>query len=127
MLSLAPRADRRVRGLLWFFYFVILVRNAWLCEDAFITYRVVDNWTRGYGLRWNTVERVQVYTHPLWTLLLGAVQFVARDYYFSAMSLSLVCSGASIRENSQSPGAVMANLSTSTSPASCPRASTASM
>jgi arabinofuranosyltransferase len=85
-----------VRGLLWFFYFLILVRNAWLCEDAFITYRVVDNWTRGYGLRWNTVERVQVYTHPLWTLLLGAVQFVVRDYYFSAMSLSLACSGGAV-------------------------------
>ncbi len=96
MLLLASRLDRRVKSLLWLFYVVILLRNAWLCEDAFITYRVVDNWTHGYGLRWNTVERVQVYTHPLWTLLLGAVHFVFRDMYFCAIALSVVCSAMTV-------------------------------
>jgi arabinofuranosyltransferase len=88
--------DRRLKCLLWLFYVVILLRNAWLCEDAFITYRVADNWTNGYGMRWNTVERVQVYTHPLWMILVAALHYVAGDVYFAAMVLSLVCSGVAV-------------------------------
>jgi arabinofuranosyltransferase len=88
--------DRRLKWLLWLFYIVILARNAWLCEDAFITYRVVDNWTHGHGLRWNTDERVQVYTHPLWMMLVAALHFVARDVYFAATVVSLLCSGAAV-------------------------------
>jgi arabinofuranosyltransferase len=88
--------DRRLKCLLWLFYVVILARNAWLCEDAFITYRVADNWTHGYGMRWNTIERVQVYTHPLWMMLVAALHYVSGDVYFAAMVLSLVCSGLAV-------------------------------
>jgi arabinofuranosyltransferase len=96
MSFLTSRIDRQTKSLLWLFYVLILVRNAWLCEDAYITYRVVDNLTHGYGPRWNTLERVQVYTHPLWMLLLSALRFVSRDMYFSAIALSLVCSAATV-------------------------------
>jgi arabinofuranosyltransferase len=53
-------------GLLLF----LVVRVAWVGDDAFITLRTVDNLLHGYGLRWNTVERVQAFTHPLWLLVL---------------------------------------------------------
>ncbi len=43
--------------------------KAWVCDDAYITFRVIDNFIHGYGLRWNIDERVQVYSHPLWMLL----------------------------------------------------------
>lgn len=43
--------------------------NAYVCDDAFIMLRVVDNLVRGHGMRWNTGERVQVFTSPLHTLL----------------------------------------------------------
>jgi arabinofuranosyltransferase len=89
---LAPRLDRRLASLLWLLLFIVVWRNAWLCEDAYITYRVVDNCVHGYGLRWNPLERVQVYTHPLWMLLLVPIQWVRQDMYFSAMTLSLACS-----------------------------------
>jgi len=46
--------------------FIIIIRAAWLCDDAYITIRTVDNFVHGYGLRWNVGERVQAYTHPLW-------------------------------------------------------------
>ena len=65
------------RRLPWILFCVIIVvfawlviRDAWLCDDAFITLRVVDNFHNGFGLRWNVVERVQVFTHPLWCLTL---------------------------------------------------------
>ncbi len=51
------------------FFAVLFLRTAWLCDDAYITFRVVDNFVNGYGLRWNVAERVQAYTHPLWMFL----------------------------------------------------------
>ncbi len=48
---------------------VILLHIA-ITADAYVTFRVVDNFVHGYGLRWNVGEPVcGVYTHPLWMLL----------------------------------------------------------
>jgi arabinofuranosyltransferase len=52
---------------------VFTTLRAWLCDDAYITFRTVDNFIHGYGLTWNVAERVQAYTHPLWMLLLSGV------------------------------------------------------
>ncbi len=46
-----------------------ILSRAWIADDAFITWRVIENFVGGYGLRWNPDERVQVFTHPLWALL----------------------------------------------------------
>src|SRR3954470_21478862 len=59
--------------------FAAILHAAWLCEDAFITLRSVDNWVNGYGLRWNIAERVQSYTHPLWLLCLTPVYWLTRS------------------------------------------------
>ena len=45
---------------------LVILQNAWLCDDAFITYRTADNLINGHGLTWNAGERVQTYTNPLW-------------------------------------------------------------
>ena len=71
---------------------IVLVRTAWVCDDAYITFRTVDNLIHGYGARWNVAERVQSYTHPLWMLLLAAVELVTREPYFTSIALSLVLS-----------------------------------
>ena len=51
----------------------VVLSQAWVSDDAFITFRVIDNFVNGYGLRWNVDERVEVYTHPLWMLLLACL------------------------------------------------------
>jgi arabinofuranosyltransferase len=50
---------------------ISLIRTAWLSDDAYITFRTADNVIHGYGLVWNTAERVQTYTHPLWLALIA--------------------------------------------------------
>lgn len=67
-----------------------LIKNAWISEDAFISFRVVDNFTHGYGLRWNTEERVQVFTHPLWVLLLSALQLCTLELVYTTIIFSFV-------------------------------------
>jgi len=91
-----PWTDKRLKGLLFLSYVLVLLRNTWLCEDAYITFRVVDNAVHGLGLRWNPLERVQVYTHPLWMLCLTVPYFFSRDIYFSAVLLSLACSALAV-------------------------------
>jgi arabinofuranosyltransferase len=66
---------------------VVIVRAAWLCDDAYITLRTVDNAVNGYGLRWNVAERVQSFTHPLWLLMLVPLYWLtgsARETLFAA-------------------------------------------
>lgn len=37
---------------------VVVLRNAWVGDDAYISFRTVDNFVNGYGLTWNVAERV---------------------------------------------------------------------
>jgi arabinofuranosyltransferase len=67
-----------------------------VCDDAYITMRTVDNFVNGYGLTWNPSERVQVYTHPLWMLLLSGVYYFSRHAYLTLIILSLLCSAAAV-------------------------------
>jgi arabinofuranosyltransferase len=68
--------------------------NAWCGDDPYITLRTVDNAVRGYGLTWNPYERVQVFTDPLWALLLTGAYAVTREGYLTTMFASLALSVA---------------------------------
>jgi len=65
------------------------VRTAAVTEDAFITFRVVDNVLHGHGLVWNVGERVQPYTHPLWALLLLTASAVSGEIFHTSLGLSV--------------------------------------
>jgi len=73
-------------------YLITLHRTAWLDDDSHITLRVIENFFNGYGLRWNVIERVQVYTHPLWLLVIGAVYSVTKEFFLTVLFLSIVVS-----------------------------------
>ena len=73
-------------------FLLLVVRTAWLSDDSYITFRTVDNFLHGFGLRWNVDERVQTYTHPLWMFLLAGLNALTGELYFSTLGLSLVLS-----------------------------------
>ena len=68
----------------------LVLRAAWVTEDAYITLRTVDNWVSGFGLRWNTDERVQGYTHPLWMVLLSTAYWFTRESFGTTIFVGLV-------------------------------------
>ena len=68
----------------------ILLRLAWLGDDAYITLRVVENVVGGHGPVWNVGERVSVNVHPLWTAVLVMVRALGTDPYFSTIAISWV-------------------------------------
>lgn len=75
---------------------IVLVRTAWMHDDAYITLRTVDNLVSGFGPRWNVSERVQAYTHPLWMVLLALPYAVTREAYFTPLVLSILVSAAAM-------------------------------
>jgi arabinofuranosyltransferase len=73
---------------------VVVLRSAWLCDDAYITYRVVDNFWNGYGLRWNVAERVWVYTNPLMMLSMLALYPLTGEFFYTGIFFSVAVSMA---------------------------------
>lgn len=68
-------------------------RTAWLSDDAFITFRSVENLVRGNGPVWNAGERVQTFTHPLWFALVAGLRAVTGECPWSAQWLGLALAG----------------------------------
>ena len=69
----------------------LFVNTAWVTEDAFITFRSVNQLLAGNGPVWNLGERVQVYTHPLWYGLLALTTGLGLPSYWAALLLSFLC------------------------------------
>lgn len=66
--------------------------HRWNSEDAFISFRVVDNLISGYGPVYNIDERVEAYTHPLWIAILSLSAKITKSIELSAVWLGLIFS-----------------------------------
>ena len=94
--GLASVLRRLPRVLVVAVFFTAVFCDAWLCDDAFISFRTADNFVNGYGLTWNVQERVQTYTHPLWLFLFSAIYAITREPYYTGIFLSIVVSLAAV-------------------------------
>jgi arabinofuranosyltransferase len=68
----------------------LLLISAWVGDDAYITFRTIDNFLHGFGLTWNAGERVQSYTHPLWMLVMLPAYWLTGDVYYTSITLGIV-------------------------------------
>ena len=75
---------------------IVVLLNAWVCDDAYISFRTVDNFVHGYGLTWNIAERVQTYTHPLWLFLMIPFYAVTGEVYFTVIIISVILAVAAV-------------------------------
>ncbi len=80
--------------ILMFLYFVFT--NLWLSDDAFITFRYVDNLFKGYGLVFNPGERVEGFTHPLWLMIIVFIRFFDRGLTTGTVVMSILLSLLSV-------------------------------
>jgi len=71
---------------------ITIVLDAWVCDDAYILFRVVDNAIHGHGLVFNVGERVQAYTDPLFMLAMVFFSFFTREVYFTGLVVSILAS-----------------------------------
>ncbi|MBN1595261.1 tetratricopeptide repeat protein [candidate division FCPU426 bacterium] len=70
---------------------LLILKNAWMVDDAYITFRTIDNLFQGHGLRWNIIERVQGFTHPLWLMIVALGRLFTGEFYFTTFFISISC------------------------------------
>ena len=87
----AKLSPKYIFPLILFALSISFINTAWVAEDAFITFRAVDNLLAGHGPVWNIGERVQVYTHPLWYLLLSIGTALTGSSFYVSLLLSWLC------------------------------------
>ncbi|NNL67200.1 MAG: hypothetical protein HKP30_13215 [Myxococcales bacterium] len=70
---------------------VLLLRYAWLMDDAYVYFRYVDNWVfLGHGLVYNRGEYLEGFSSPLWALLLGLLRRSTIGYWILVRLLGVV-------------------------------------
>lgn len=74
----------------------VLLKNAWVAEDAYIAFRSVEQFFSGNGLRWNPHERVQVFTSPLWFFVMSLIRAVSADVFLNAVIAGAILSIAAV-------------------------------
>ncbi len=67
----------------------IFLKNAWVTEDSYILFRSIEQLFAGNGPVWNPHDRVQVYTSPLWYLILSAVRLISDNSFLNVIFTSL--------------------------------------
>jgi arabinofuranosyltransferase len=92
----ASRPSSFLIPILIAFAILLIIRRAWVCDDAYITFRTIDNFYHGYRFTWNVTQRVQVYTHPLWMLLLTSVAWIFNDIYLTSLLVALLLTGITL-------------------------------
>lgn len=82
--------------ILIFLFSYIWLLSAWISDDAYISFRTVDNFIHGFGLTWNSIERVQSFTNPFWVFAVTIMYLIIPDIYFASLLLSFLLSLLSI-------------------------------
>ncbi len=77
-------------GLLAVLLLLVFFKNAWVCDDAYINFRSIEQLYAGNGPNWNPHQRVQGYTSPLWYWIQALFRFVSPDHFFNVILLSLI-------------------------------------
>lgn len=83
--------QRLLKSIIIAILIVVIIRTTWIGDDIKITIRTVLNTLNGFGATFNTDERVQAYTHPLWFLLIVITTFLIQNVYIAIFFLSVVC------------------------------------
>ncbi|MEJ2612229.1 MAG: hypothetical protein P8179_19725, partial [Candidatus Thiodiazotropha sp.] len=70
-------------------FLLVLLRTAWISDDAAITLRTVLNFIHGFGPTFNIDERVQAYTHPLWFFILSLGSLISGNVFYTTFVISI--------------------------------------
>lgn len=92
----ATRLDGVLRTAAFLLVLTVSAWFAWLSDDAFFSFRSLDNLVNGFGLTWNTDERVQAFTNPLWVLLMAGAYALTRELFLTPLLLSLIAAAGAV-------------------------------
>jgi arabinofuranosyltransferase len=75
-------------------FFTFLAHRFWfVCDDAYITFRYAQNWSLGYGLRYNLGDHLPVegYSNFLWVALCTLLEYLGASPVLWAPFISYGC------------------------------------
>lgn len=73
-----------------------VVDEAWVNDDALISFRYAENLARGDGLAFNPGEPVEGFSNPTWTLLLVPFAALGLDLFTTSMVLGGICAATTL-------------------------------
>lgn len=77
-----------IKAILGLIFVVYIAAGGWCDEDIYISFRVLENLFKGYGMTFNPPERVMVITEPLWMYLQIPLYGVLRNPLLTAVIAS---------------------------------------
>jgi hypothetical protein len=77
-------------GLAFVFLGFELVSHYSIADDAYISFRYLDNWLNGEGLVFNPGERVEGYSNLLWIVLMAPLRIAGLGVEVAATTISLI-------------------------------------
>jgi hypothetical protein len=90
----ARRAPALLAGLACLAAAADVLRRTWLSDDAFVSFRYVEQLLAGNGLVFNAGERVEGYTNFLWTMLLAGGAALGLPPTTLSLGLGVACFAA---------------------------------
>lgn len=88
----SQRLTLAILGAVVLFLLHIALYKGFIVDDAFITFRYVQQWVHGNGLVYNVGERVEGYSNFLWVILLSPFAYCGLDVVLAAKGLGLLLS-----------------------------------
>jgi arabinofuranosyltransferase len=89
-----PSLGLALAALLGLCAITLALARVWVADDAYITFRHIVQFLEGNGLTYNTIERVEGFTHPLWAVLLCLFGWLGAPLPGIAVTLDLLCATA---------------------------------
>jgi len=77
-------------------YLAFTIKYNFTQDDAYITFRYVDNFVSGHGLVFNIGERVEGYTNFLWLLMLIPARLAGIDLVVFSRVLGVLCGAGTL-------------------------------
>lgn len=68
-----------------------ILHGGYAVDDAYISFRYLDNWLNNQGLVFNPGERVEGYTNFLWLVILAPLRLLGISVEVSAFIINFVC------------------------------------
>ena len=104
MISASPeKVGSRLQTAIWIVFGIVaayglwrVIATAWVCDDAFISFRYAKNLVAGHGLVFNVGETVEGYTNFLWVMLMAAGLWLGADPVRLSQVLGILCFAATV-------------------------------
>jgi len=89
---ITSKSASKILCIVILFLLLLGIKNRFIQDDAFISFRYAQNFVQGHGLTWNIGEHknIEGYTNFLWVIMIAFVEALGLDPVSSSMVLGIL-------------------------------------